>query len=458
MTLNEKIKAIHASSLFGSIIESGCGACIANALYKVEDASHTIYYTSQPYSKEYQETLYQSTKGTRSVSPQFVKTVLEDEYDILKDLTDKVNFILVSSFQIQGTGKKNLTQNLTHGWIGLLIPETESEVTIIELYHVSIPFPPAESDDYYGDDDSRANYFEVISEIVVDLLYSKTDADQSFSSPYVDNFMRWEAFPGFPGKIRYQLHKERKRLLGILNSQEKENFLVFNESLASPGMEQIRFEDVCRDKPGIILMKGSFNPIHARHVELMEESRKLYPDYNYAFYISIGNTSKPSVELDDLLTRIEKINSLGYMVVVSKEGRFLNNISWIRQRWKCPVIFPVGYDTINRFADDTVTAEIDLDQSIQEIGDKMRAKLPHLAKYPKRKKLSTDEIMEKAAFRLFKENKLDGVKFLVFHRKDMELNENTKYFFDLIQVETETKDVSGISSSKIRSGEIENKI
>src|SRR4051812_8235615 len=107
--LISKIKKIHESNLFGTIIECGCGATIANTLMEVPGATNTIFYSYQPYSKVIQEDNYTAVSQYRSVSEEFVSEVLKHEFkkSELKDSdkTHKINFCLTASFQLRDTSK-----------------------------------------------------------------------------------------------------------------------------------------------------------------------------------------------------------------------------------------------------------------------------------------------------------------------------------------------------------------
>src|SRR6185369_1905528 len=93
LELEEKIKAIHESNLFGSIIELGCAATLAQSLMAIEGSSKTIFKTFQPYSRDIQKKLYASMY--RSISKEFVRDVLFKE--CLGELYLNTNFCYVAS-------------------------------------------------------------------------------------------------------------------------------------------------------------------------------------------------------------------------------------------------------------------------------------------------------------------------------------------------------------------------
>ena len=415
---SDMIDAIHASNLYGIIIECGAGTTISSALYEVEGASNTIYYSLQPYSKEYQRYIYGDSKYFRSVSYEFLHQVFVHTLDSISDDIDPpVNFILGTTFQIKST-KGN---ELTHGWIGL--QKIEKHMGVVDrttmFYHLSIP------ESFYN----RVEYFKIIRNIGIDLLYAQVNPDFRFQSKYIDNIVTTNC----RGEV---INEDRDRLQLIQNiasieQSHNDGYLFFDED----GKVK-RMEDFCRGAAGLILVKGSFNPLHQRHMALMKESRKLYPSYRSAFFISVGNRDKKEIDAEELYSRIKNIQNFGYAVVLCKNPMFIDNTNWIHQRFpSLPIIFPVGYDTINRFVSDCIT-EINKDGS------------GHFALF----------YSENGYDDYFEFHKLTNIKFLIFHRKDIVLDEKVKNFLPIIQFDEKSIDEDGISSTKIRNGEIKNEL
>lgn len=434
MTQDEKIEAIHASDLYGCIFEAGAGSCIASALYEVEGASKTISLTMQPYSKHSQQEMFNyNEEKIKSVSGKMSlkMAVLGEDHS---DFEEKVNFLMAATFQIGGEIK------LTHGWICLNIRGAKAK-----LIHVSIP-----------ENKERREYFKNIAEIGIDLLYSSIDKDFIFSSPYVDNIAELGLIINEGGNIilpDFSTNKE-KLLSCALNSNE-ESLLVFTPN----ELNTIRFEDFCRDKEGIILIRGSYNPIHERHIELMEQAKKQYPTYNAAFFISTDRFDKPSLTEKEVSEKIDKINELGYTVVIGKGALFMHSTSHIRTRWKLPIIYPIGMDTLNRFVDPIVSNELEFQEDFIGLWEShpiKNASGKNLS--APRERLPVDELMEGYTEKDSFKNNWGNTKFLVFDRKNIKMSDNTKYFTSIFDIEKDSIDVAGISSTKIRSGELVSKI
>lgn len=390
MTTDEKIKEIHASKLYGTFVEMGCGVAISNALLSVEGASNTIEEVSVPYSKELQDKLFSSyypgfSGRIKSVSKEFVLSVVRKITN--ETIQGKQNFLMVASFQLQS--EKN-TDKLTHGYIAVFSDlERETDKPFVRVYHISIP------SSY-----TRKNFLNLIGEVGIDIMYSFITKTQ-LKNQYIDQV--WKTKIGNGGSI-WETTPEINETLEILNGSVDDNFIV-----VTPDKQLIRFEDLVRDKPGIILLKGSFNPIHEYHVLMMEDTKKTYPDYASGFLCSITRYDKPNVSIEELLTKIDKITGLGYYMIISKEWRYADTVEWIRQRWAQPIIFPVGIDTLNRIIESTPT-------------------LP-----------------------------FENTKFLAFKRLGVTLHEDAKLFKHFI-LTTPSQGESDISSTKIRNGELKSTI
>lgn len=366
-----KIKSIHNSKLYGTIFEVGCGTAISSKLLNVDGASKTIYEVKIPYSKESQEEYYKG-EDIRSVSKEFIENVLGVEFNYAAEIKKKTNFIIAASFQLQDSSQKTLT----HGYIGIICNENQYHK---KIYHVSIP-----------DALTREEYLEIIGDIAINLLYQIDkvgiwgDAENEFQNfKYIDQVWDTAERPSFYNTFRYF-------------SGSEESFIVF-----TPDKKLIRFEDLARGE-GLILMKGSFNPIHEYHVLMIEDAKAKY-NYPAAFSISINRFDKDVISYAELMQKIDAITSLGYHVVVNVGFKFSDILDFRNKRWpNLNIVFPIGMDTYNRI------------EGFSE--------------------------------------EYENVNFLVFPRADIKYvqNPSLEKFSELF---APTVPDNGISSSKIRSGE-----
>lgn len=345
MELQKQIQEIHDSNLFGIIVETGAGACIASALYNIPGASKTIYFSEQPYNKIHQRNQKYLPDIARSISITFIHhtiKTLKTKYQFAWPVN--INFALVSTFQLgDSTNSK-----LTHGYIGLYNFIKDD----IHVIHLSIP-----------ENLTRPQYLEIITEAGITLLHNLIQENNNPKGiSYVDKILSVDAEDGSARDLKIPL-------LENLINQEKETFLVFqNDSWNSV----IRYEDFLRDKSGVILQKGSFNPLHHGHRTIFDKTVERYPmDFAKAFLISINNRDKASIKPEEVLNRINEIFKLGYKhVIVCKDLLLLDTADYHIKRWADKaLIMPMGQDTLIRFVDDLVRTKT-LEQTLDAFSNK----------------------------------------------------------------------------------------
>lgn len=391
----EAVKMIHASNLYGVIIECGNGCSITSALMQIEGASNTIYESKQPYNKDVQKTYY-TGQYDRSVSLNFIKDVLKTEKEknsTLFSMSDKKPFILASSFQLRSTDSK---QNiLTHGWIGLHIDGED------RYYHLSIP-----------ESKVRTSYFAIIAKCALDLFIHIINPKSGvLVCEYLDQVILPNE-PSLVSTLKYTIYNKK--------CKKNDFFITINKK-----NEVIRFEDLVRNKKGVILQKGSYNPIHEGHEEIMKLTTTEYPTYASSFLISIVRYDKPMIALDDLLDRIQMITELGYNVIITKNPLFKDSLYWLRSQTRyrqLPVVFPMGIDTINRVID------TDIDE---------------------RQKLSVINIDWSKHFSFLQSTVYKNTTFFVFNRQGYDLKRESEYFKNIV-INPDYTDPNAISSTKIR--------
>jgi len=395
-------KHINESEAFGIVVECGNGCVIADALFSVPGASKTIYESKQPYNKELQRKYY-GDKWERSVSKDFIEKVLTTEW---YNLPESGNFVLATSFQLSDVNQVQLA----HGWIGVAFKDIKNK----HFYHFSFPF-----------NGKREDFLEEIKLIGIKILYSSVSDEKVFTSNFLDiehdNTGQSLGSTLFTG------------LFGI--DKEEENFITITPN----GL--IRFEDLVRGKEGIILQKGTYNPLHKGHIDIMNSAKEMYPKYVPAFLISINKYDKDSTMLTDLLNIIEKFQQLGQTVIICKKPLFKENINWIRKRWNLPIVFPVGIDTINRIAE----AE-------------MKEYVTYTENYFKKNKIKVHFSKIFDYFESVISYAYSDTTFLINHRLGYKEKSNSIYLKSICVHNKNYVDILGLSSTKIRNGEMKSNL
>jgi hypothetical protein len=137
-----------------------------------------------------------------------------------------------------------------------------------------------------------------------------------------------------------------------LNSSDLKETLecIANSSFDSacyipPFGEIERAEDFTRSGKEITIYKGSFNPIHNAHIEILKNF-----DHPSCFSISTNTFDKGQCDIDNLLVRIGLINKCGYGVLIYNQPSFNDMIRLIKDKMSDGQILhlPLGDDTYSR--------------------------------------------------------------------------------------------------------------
>lgn len=439
MELYDKIKAIHASDAFGILVETGGGMPVSNALLQVEGASKTVYLAECPYSKSFQDKKYLNAKTVvqasdlseadekiRAVSMEMIEAVINHHLqDNLNASEPPINFIYASTFQIGNHNDKS-----THGWIGLW-----TRLRGIRYFHISI-----------HDSLSRIEYIKKISQIGIDLIHHFTVYENAICIPgncCIDNF--YKSTPNVSEGLSN--HMNKFLLIESLKKESDENFLCIRDG------RFVRMEDFFRDKKEILIYKGSFNPIHNGHVNNIEMTRDRFGS-NPIVTFSLEVFQKGWIDTMDLLKRIEMVTSLGYDVMITKNGLFNENTKYIRKKFNTTIIYVVGTDVMHKLLKSSYNI-LNVEESEEYKRETAMENVPMA--------IHTQKYLNAILFylNLFKVD-FNNVKFFCIARKGYdEFNNDLSDINDYIIYADERRHVPEyyyISSTKIRELKAENKI
>lgn len=301
--MTAQIQKIHASDMFGIFIEMGLGNPVSSKLCEVPGASNTVFCAENPYNGDYSGKLF-GIEG-RIVSLEAVRKIMNSDRVnalVLKD--SRINTVFVSSFQIGDLNGKS-----THGYVGI------SHKNEVKYYHISIHHPS-----------NRQEYIRLIAETCLNLL---TNEDYT----YVDGAWDSNLKPLYNDTFHY------------LNKGTHGFTYIQNESI-------LRLEDLLRSaKEGLIVYKGSFNPITNAHLKIMNEAGRQYPNYKTCFSISMNTFDKGTPNWDNLKERIRLINNLGHSVLLYQSPLFDSMHKSLQYKYDKDIVYVMGADTANRYLD-----------------------------------------------------------------------------------------------------------
>ena len=421
-----RIKEIHESDLFGIVVESGCSATLSSALMEVAGSSNTIYKCEIPYNKEYQESKYGKFK--RSVSKEWIEAVLNKEYNDYNEAgfkhSKEINFIFASSWQLIDPVDPLV---YAHGWFGLFDIKRNQKHFLHFTFRRDLFNRDRAVYGYYD----RKNLLSYIADHAVDILHTAISGNIEEMTPLVDTCILDMAY--LNDNINYEL------LINSLEKAKGDYFLVFDKGSV------IRIEDLMRKSDKFIIQKGSFNPLHHGHVKMMNETLAKHPTATPAFLVSTYRYDKPHINYAELKDRIETMAKANYPLIVCKSVLFYETFSLLR-KWSHnkKFWFPIGVDTLNRIYDTDFVYVRDWEKNHPDTCYNSDFKNGG-------KKISLEKFIANNV-----ENYKDNFKFSLFQRLGYERNTKTKSYDDLIELIEHEDD--GISSTKIRNGEMQNKL
>lgn len=118
--------------------------------------------------------------------------------------------------------------------------------------------------------------------------------------------------------------------------------------LLEPGGRATRLSEALARSGTLVLLRGSFDPLHNGHVALLQTSMRRHPDAWGAFALSAYTARRP-LGRRELLRRARLILGAGHPVVLSRSGLFYEDVEWLRSRAPdLKVVLVAGVDTLSR--------------------------------------------------------------------------------------------------------------
>ncbi len=350
-TLDKALRINLDTSKYGTIAEIGAGQEVARQFFKAGAAAGTIAKTISAYDMKFSDAIYGAQEDKRYVSKSRVKSMLEKEFDLVIDRvgTTRSKTSRYFSYATTVAAKNYKEDNECHAWCGIKIqmyPGAEpSEIvlhvrmrdnnadrqqSVLGVLGVNIIYAA-----YYFFENTK----KIIDSLTDGLSQGRVEIDSiEFHGPYfeeVDN---------------------RAINLHLIRSWKSRAIMFKPDGSVVVPAEMLY-------KKNVLAIRGSFRPVTRLNVDMIEQGLK--------FFIKMeGVTRENSLALaeitlndahgndlnmpeDDLIARVQLLNSMGYSVIISDYTRYFSLRAYFRQFTKLQIGIVVGLINIREIFDES---------------------------------------------------------------------------------------------------------
>jgi len=337
LTTNRKALTINLDEgRYGSFAEIGAGQEVARSFFRAGGASGTVAKTISAYDMAFSDAIYGKTR--RYVSRERLETMLQHEYDLLRERLWETRSVQTSFFVFANTvaALNYRGDNECHGWLGIRFQDNPGAEPSDLILHVRM-----------WDRDALLQQ-QAIGITGVNLLYGafylSSDLIKLVLS-LVDNcgpdrieVDRIEVNgPVFAGVDR--------RLINLHLVQHG----LTNAALFLPGGSVALPSETFYKKP-VIIQRGSFRPVTRVNEDMMTCAVRLFNSNHkeapppLTVYELAMTKLAPEGEVDytDFLARIDTLTALGRHVIVSNYFEYFRLSSYFRRFTEEPLAIVMG--------------------------------------------------------------------------------------------------------------------
>jgi hypothetical protein len=356
-TLEKALRINLDEKKYGTIVEIGAGQEVARQFFKTGAAAGTIAKTMSAYDMKFSDAIYGVQEGGRYVSKPRLQAMLKKEFSLVIDRVGKSRSKASRFFSYAATAatRSFKHKNECHAWCGISVqmyPGAEPSEIIVHMrmrdenasrqqdalgiFGVNLIYGA-----YY--------YFEepetIIESLTDDIEQERIELDSiEFHGPYFEDV----------DNSTINLHLIRSW---------KTRAIMFNPdgSVAIPA-------DLLHKK-NVLTIRGSFRPVTKLNVDMIEQGMKAF---SITEKVSRENSiSLAEISLNDLMgndlmvsredinSRVQLLNALGYYVMVSDYTRYFSLRAYFRQFTKLQIGIVVGIVNIKQIFDESSYKGVD---------------------------------------------------------------------------------------------------
>lgn len=349
-TINKALRINLDNKKYGTIVEIGAGQEVARQFFIAGAAAGTIAKTMSAYDMKFSDAIYGVQEDRRYVSKSRVKAMMEQEFKLVVDRVGDIRSKSTRYFAYAATvaAKSFNRDNECHAWCGVCLqmyPGAEpSKITVHVRMH----------------DQSAEAQQQALGDLGVNLIYgacyyfeNPKDIIDSLSDNIDKGRIEIDAID-FEGPFFDDLDNRAINLHLIRSWKTRAVMFQPDGSVTVPA-------DMLYKK-NVLTIRGSFKPVTNLNVDMIEQGQESFTKLDGVERentIAIAEISlndirghDTKVPEEDIIARVQLLNSLGYNVMISDYTRYFSLRAYFRQYTKLQIGIVVGMMNIRQIFDE----------------------------------------------------------------------------------------------------------
>lgn len=335
---------------YGTIVEIGAGQEVARQFFLAGAAAGTIAKTMSAYDMKFSDAIYGVQEDRRYVSKNRVNAMMEQEFDLVVDRVAELRSKSSRYFAYAATvaAKSFKGDNECHAWCGIRVqmyPGAEpSDITV----HVRMFDDNAEAQQQalgvLGVNLVYASFFYFENpKMIIDSLTDNMKANRieidsiDFRGPYFEDL------------------DNRVKNIHLIRSWKTRAIMFKPDGTVGVPAEMLY-------KKNVLTIRGSFRPVTRLNVDMIEQGKLSFSELDEVTEknsIAIAEISlndirgnDANVPEEDIIARVQLLNSLGYNVMISDYTRYFSLRAYFRQFTNLNIGIVVGMINIKQIFDE----------------------------------------------------------------------------------------------------------
>ena len=350
-TLNKALRLNLDEKKYGTIAEIGAGQEVARHFFLAGAAAGTVAKTISAYDMQFSDAIYGTQEGGRYVSQARVKAMLDHEFSLVVSRlgTSRPRSSRYFSYAATVSAKSFNRTNECHAWCGIrlqMYPQAEPSDVIV---HVRMMEDNAEQQQntlgvlgvniiygsyYYFEDPKK-----LIDSLTDNLPSGAIEIDSiEFQGPYFEDL------------------DNRATNLHLIRSWKTRAIMFDPDGHVTVPAEALY-------KKNVLTTRGSFKPVTRLNSDMITQGFEAFKaldgvDSNNTIVLAEISINDPygndlKVPEEDLVTRVELLNELGYSVLVSDYTRYFSLRAYFRQYTARQIGIVLGMVNMKEIFDET---------------------------------------------------------------------------------------------------------